>query len=154
MLHPLGELKDAGIPTYAFLGPLLPHFATQPELLEALFERLVDAGVSEVFMDHVNLKRYIRERHGSGPRRRARRGPRGVHRGPAQEHRERLDGIVADLLAEHGLRPRFDEVVHHPDGRSWTGAMECGSFVNGRLKHPAVWQSTYADHRLPSCPAP
>ncbi|MEU1938156.1 SPL family radical SAM protein [Streptomyces coeruleorubidus] len=55
-LRTLAELKQAGIPTYAFVGPLLPHFATQPELLDDLFGRLVDAGVSEVFMEHINLK--------------------------------------------------------------------------------------------------
>lgn len=61
-LRTLAELNEAGIPTYAFVGPLLPHFATQRELLDDLFGRLVDAGVSEVFMEHINLKRYIRER--------------------------------------------------------------------------------------------
>ncbi|MFE7760558.1 hypothetical protein [Streptomyces sp. NPDC057438] len=32
-----------------------------------------------------------------------------------KEHREQLDVIVAGLLAKHGLRLRFDEVVHHDD---------------------------------------
>ncbi|GGW60820.1 hypothetical protein [Streptomyces galilaeus] len=44
-LRTLAELTEAGIPTYAFVGPLLPHFATRPELLDDLFGRLVDAGV-------------------------------------------------------------------------------------------------------------
>ncbi|MFF5184975.1 hypothetical protein ACFY30_14505 [Streptomyces sp. NPDC000345] len=32
-----------------------------------------------------------------------------------EEHREQLDAIVAGPLAGHGLRLRFDEVVHHDD---------------------------------------
>ncbi|MEU5318571.1 hypothetical protein AB0G67_17850 [Streptomyces sp. NPDC021056] len=32
-----------------------------------------------------------------------------------KEHREQLDAIVAELLGRHGLRLRFDEVVHHDD---------------------------------------
>jgi hypothetical protein len=42
-LRTLAELNDAGITTYAFVGPLLPHFATQPELLDDLFGRLAAA---------------------------------------------------------------------------------------------------------------
>jgi DNA repair photolyase len=61
-LRTLAELNEAGIPTYPFVGPLLPHFATQPELLDELFGQLVEAGIGEVFMEHINLKRYIRER--------------------------------------------------------------------------------------------
>lgn len=61
-LRTLAELREAGIPAFAFVGPLLPHFAARPELLDHLFGQLADAGVTEVFMEHVNLKRYIRER--------------------------------------------------------------------------------------------
>ncbi|WP_328976240.1 hypothetical protein [Streptomyces canus] len=61
-LRTLTELREAGIPTFAFVGPLLPHFAARPELLDHLLGQLVGAGVTEVFMEHINLKRYIRER--------------------------------------------------------------------------------------------
>jgi hypothetical protein len=42
-LRTLAELTAAGSPAYAFADPLLPHFAIQPELLDDLFGRLVDA---------------------------------------------------------------------------------------------------------------
>ncbi len=117
-LRTLAELTEAGIPTYAFVGPLLPHFATRPELLDDLFGRLVDAGVSEVFMEHINLKRYIRERLD-----RVLTGePEDVRAAYLQarrkEHREQLDAIVAELLDRHGLQLRFDEVGHHDDNDS------------------------------------
>ncbi|WP_259407999.1 hypothetical protein [Streptomyces akebiae] len=32
----LAELRETGIPTFAFVGPLLPHSATRPELLDHL----------------------------------------------------------------------------------------------------------------------
>lgn len=114
-LKTLAQLNNAGIPTYAFVGPLLPHFATQPELLDHLFSRFADAGVTEVFMEHINLKRYIRERMDhvlAGE-------PDDVREAYLQartkQHRQQLDVIVAGLLAKHGLRLRFDEVVHHDD---------------------------------------
>lgn len=114
-LRTLAELNDAGIPTYAFVGPLLPHFATQPELLDDLFGRFVDAGVTEVFMEHINLKRYIRERMDQVLAGEPEEVREAYLQARGKEHREQLDAIVADLLARHGLRLRFDEVVHHDD---------------------------------------
>jgi DNA repair photolyase len=114
-LRTLAELRDAGVPTFAFVGPLLPHFAERPDLLDALFGQLVGAGVREVYLEHINLKRYIRERMDPvlagepGPVRQA------YVQARTKDHRERLDAVVAPLLAEHGLRLRFDEVVYHDD---------------------------------------
>ncbi|WP_326584470.1 radical SAM protein [Streptomyces sp. NBC_00481] len=114
-LRTLAELREAGIPTFAFVGPLLPHFATQPELLDHLFGQLVEAGVTEVFMEHINLKRYIRERMDQVLADEPDEVREAYVQARTQEHREQLDAIVAGLLAEHGLRLRFDEVVHHDD---------------------------------------
>ena len=117
-LRTLAELAEAGIPTYAFVGPLLPHFATQPELLDDLFGRLVDAGVSEVFMEHINLKRYIRERMEQVLTDEPDDVREAYLQARTKEHREQLDAIVAELLDRHGLRLRFEEVVHHDDNDS------------------------------------
>lgn len=114
-LRTLTELRDAGIPTFAFVGPLLPHFATRPELLDDLFGKLADAGITEVFMEHINLKRYIRERMNTV----LADQPDDVRTAYVQarsvEHREQLDTIVASLLVKHGLRLRFDQVIYHDD---------------------------------------
>ncbi|MEQ4724632.1 hypothetical protein [Nonomuraea sp. B19D2] len=114
-LKTLAELNDAGIPTYAFVGPLLPHFATQPELLDHLFSRFADVGVTEVFMEHINLKRYIRERMDQVLAGEPEQVREAYLQARTKQHRQQLDVIVADLLAKHGLRLRFDEVVHHDD---------------------------------------
>ena len=52
----LRQLNEAGIPTYAFVGPLLPHFRYRPDLLDELFSRLTAAGVRQVYIEHMNLK--------------------------------------------------------------------------------------------------
>lgn len=114
-LRTLAGLKAAGIATYAFVGPLPPHFATRPELLGDLFGRLVDAGVGEVFMEHINLKRYIRERMDQVLADEPEEVREACLQARTKEHREQLDAIVAELLDTHGLRLRFEEVVHHDD---------------------------------------
>jgi DNA repair photolyase len=114
-LRTLTELREAGIPTFAFVGPLLPHFATRPELLDHLFGQFVEAGITEVFMEHINLKQYIRERMDQVLADEPDEVREAYVQARTKEHREQLDAIVAGLLAEHGLRLRFNEVVHHDD---------------------------------------
>ncbi|TDD48202.1 radical SAM protein [Kribbella antibiotica] len=114
-LRTLAELNKAGISTYAFVGPLLPHFATQPELLDHLFAQFVDVGVTEVFMEHINLKRYIRERMDQVLTDEPEEIRAAYLQARSKEHRAQLDVIVAELLTKHGLKLRFDEVVHHDD---------------------------------------
>jgi DNA repair photolyase len=111
----LAALHEAGINTFAFVGPLLPHFAERPELLDHLFRKLSETGVREVYMEHINLKRYIRERMNvvlegePAELREAYANARSV------EHRKALDAIVPELLAKHGLKLRFDEVIYHDE---------------------------------------
>ncbi len=52
-LETLGLFSDAGIPTYAFLGPLLPYLSE--EGVESLVDGLADT-VSRVIVDRLNIK--------------------------------------------------------------------------------------------------
>ena len=51
-LNTLAELNRAGIPTYAFVGPLFPHYRFRVDLLEQLFRALRDAGTKTIFAEH------------------------------------------------------------------------------------------------------
>lgn len=112
-LRALGDLHAAGIRTFAFVGPLLPHFATSPDQLDALFGRLVEAGVHEIYMEHINLKRYIRERMTPVLAEEPEEVRQAYAQARTKEHRDRLNPIVRNLLDRHGLVLRFNEVVHH-----------------------------------------
>src|SRR5438046_7862039 len=61
-LRTLAELHAAGIQTYAFLGPLLPHFRYDPGAMDAAFAGIAQTGVSSVFVEHINLRPYIKRR--------------------------------------------------------------------------------------------
>ncbi len=112
----LKSLNKAGINTYAFVGPLLPHFRYRPELLDALFEDLVKAGVRQVYVEHMNLSGYIRKRLFEG----LEGSPelQEVYKGAGEdEHRKELYKIVAGLLHKHGLELRLNDVIyHHKEG--------------------------------------
>src|SRR3989449_3248241 len=112
-LRTLAELHAAGIQTYAFLGPLLPHFRYDPEALDALFAGLAQAGVDSVFVEHINLRPYIKQRLwqilNSEPL-----AIQEVYRGASTaEHRHALDAMIAALLEKHGLKLRLNKVFYH-----------------------------------------
>jgi len=51
----LRKLNEAGIKTYAFVGPLLPHFVANEESLRKLFREIKDSGTKKVWAEHLNL---------------------------------------------------------------------------------------------------
>ncbi len=58
----LKELNEQGIKTYAFIGPLLPHFVAFKDNLESIFVRLEEVGTKDIFVEHLNLSSYIKTR--------------------------------------------------------------------------------------------
>jgi DNA repair photolyase len=111
-IEALKSLNKAGIRTYAFVGPLLPHFRYRPELLDALFAGLAAAGIREVYVEQMNLSSYIRKRLfdalAGNPRLQE------VYRAAStDQHRKELDKIVGELLHKRGLKLRLNEVIYH-----------------------------------------
>ena len=108
----LGELNKAGLRTYAFVGPLLPHFRYKPELLDKLFASLVEAGVNQVYIEHINLSPYIKKRmfeslEGDPQLQEV------YTEASTDTHRNELDKIVKKQLHEHGLKLRLNDVIYH-----------------------------------------
>jgi DNA repair photolyase len=52
----LRELNKEGINTYAFVGPLLPHFVANERSLDKLFKDIKETGTNRVWVEHINLK--------------------------------------------------------------------------------------------------
>ncbi len=53
-LKALRKLHEAGVETYAFLGPMLPHLSKNR--LDELLDRLCKVGVNRIMVDRLNLK--------------------------------------------------------------------------------------------------
>lgn len=112
-LDTLKKLNDAGVDTYAFIGPLLPHFKLAHDELDKLFGAIAATGVKKVFVEHINMKKYIQER--LNPQiSKASTNVQDLYNGAKyKEHREELQAVIPDLLQKHGLRLRLDEVLYH-----------------------------------------
>ena len=114
-IEALRALSEAGIRTYAFVGPLVPHFVERTELLEDLFARLADAGVRRVYVEHLNAKAYIRKRLDAVIARQPEQVRAAYADARTREHRTRLEEIVAELIERHGMELRLGAVIDHPE---------------------------------------
>jgi DNA repair photolyase len=109
----LGKLHDAGVNTYAFIGPLLPHMRNNPELLEKLFADLASTGVRDIYVEHINLKPYIKERLWKIVEHEPESIRNSYKEAESEAYRKDLDKIVKSLMDKYGLKLRLGEVLYH-----------------------------------------
>ncbi len=93
-------LKENKIPTYSFIGPLLPHFVANESQLENIFKKLVEVGTKSTFVEHLNLSSYIRERLLKEIKDADKKIIEKFYLSQTKDYREKLDQIV-DMLARN-----------------------------------------------------
>lgn len=112
-LAALRSLNKQKIPTYAFIGPLLPHFVAKKETLKKLFQELARIDTRDIFIEHLNLSPYIRGRLLTEMR-----GIEGEILGKfylsqTKTYREEIERIVKDLVAKYKMNLMLDMVIFH-----------------------------------------
>lgn len=112
-LRTLAALNAAGISTYAFVGPLFPHYRFRGDLLEQLFQALKDAGTTTIFAEHLNTSQYILKRieplltEADPEVHAAYDGAR------TSEHRRAVADMVMNLVDKYGFDIRLGRVLDH-----------------------------------------
>ena len=111
----LDTLSRTGIKTYAFLGPLLPHYLHNLDKLDTLIKTIKDAGASYVYVEHINLRRYILER--LDPVFATEAPETGIAYSPKhlKSMRHELDKEIIQLLKKHCLPLRLGQTLYHPE---------------------------------------
>jgi len=61
-LEAIKKLTAVGISTYAFVGPVLPHFVKNKKEINNLLDALQNAGVKEVWFEHLHLVGSVKTR--------------------------------------------------------------------------------------------
>lgn len=118
-IEALEKLHKAGIKTYAFVGPLLPHFVWMKDELRTLLNQLKNAGVSYIYLEHINLSRYIRERLFKHL---AQDYPEELEKfklAQSTEYRKQLDRLLNKLVKKVGLKVAYQKAIYHKDKESW-----------------------------------
>ena len=109
----LAELNKNGIRTYAFIGPLLPHFVAQTDELEKIFQRLSEVGTKQLFVEHLNLSTYIKNRLLLEMKGANRKIVETFYTSQKKEYRKKLDAIVQKLIKKYDMHLLLDMVIFH-----------------------------------------
>lgn len=112
-LETLTRLNKEGIKTYAFLGPLLPHFRYDSFKLEALIKAIADSGVNEVYVEQINLKPYILSRVSPQLDYLDKKSQLVYNEAKFNPHRKALQEIILPLLDKYHLRLKLNKVIYH-----------------------------------------
>jgi DNA repair photolyase len=109
----LEELHKAGIHTYAFIGPLLPHFSATPEKLRKIFDALQKTGVKEIYMEHINLSNYIKKRLMEKIKGVDKNIINKFYSADSRDYERKLEEIIASILKDYDFKLRLNEIISH-----------------------------------------
>lgn len=114
-LEALKMLNKNGIKTYAFIGPLLPHFVAREQELEKLFQKLKEAGTKDIFIEHLNLSRYIRNRLSLEMKDVDKEIVNTFYSSQAKTYREKLEEMINRLVTKYGMHLLLNMVIYHKE---------------------------------------
>jgi DNA repair photolyase len=112
-IRALKKLKEAGIKTYAFIGPLLPNFILQKENLEKFFQKLAEIKVDEIWVEHINLSPYIKERLFNHLKKDCPQELKKFQEAEKSQYRQQLEKIVLALIKKYQLKLACQKVLSH-----------------------------------------
>lgn len=107
------KLREAGVKTYAFVGPLLPYFTAEKEKLEELFSKLEEVGVEELWLEHINLSPKIKSRLFEYLQRESSGLIPEFQKADTQKYRDELGKVVKEALRGKKLKLATGEIIYH-----------------------------------------
>jgi len=117
-IQTLKKLNEAGIQTYAFVGPFLPHLTLKPELIDDLFSKIKEAGTENVKIEYLNLPKYVRPRMNKLLQNESQEIQNIYKTSQLKKYREYLEPIIKKSLKKHGLKLKFNEIVTHIENQN------------------------------------
>jgi DNA repair photolyase len=110
----LEKLNEEVINTYAFVGPLLPHFVANEESLDKLFRSIKESGTDRVWVEHINLKGKKMQRLMKliGDRLRKEEYDFFVN-SQTDEYKIKLSEIIMELVKKYNLKLVGEKVIDH-----------------------------------------
>ncbi|MCU7875170.1 MAG: radical SAM protein [Candidatus Thiodiazotropha sp. (ex Lucinoma borealis)] len=112
-LKTLRRLNEAGIVTYAFVGPFLPHMNLKPALIDELFGEIKNAGTDDIKIEYLNLPKYVRPKMEALLEKEPQHIQDVYRASQLGKYREELEPVLRAGLLEHDLKLKYGEVVHH-----------------------------------------
>jgi DNA repair photolyase len=114
----LEELNKNNISTYAFIGPLLPHFVAFEDELENVFKKLSKIGTKDIYVEHLNLSSYIRTRLISEMKNTEPEIINKFYDSQNKEYREILDQQINSLVKKYKMNLLTGGSIFHKEYQS------------------------------------
>jgi DNA repair photolyase len=111
----LKTLNNNNIQTYAFIGPLLPHFVAFEGELEKIFKKLAETGTKDLFVEHLNLSNYIRNRLTSHMKKEEPELINKFYDSQSKQYREVLDDLVNKYVKKYGMNLLTGGTIYHKE---------------------------------------
>jgi len=112
-IQALRELHNAGISTYAFIGPLLPTFTNNKDRINEILDRLQEVGVQEVWFEHINLSTKIKTRLFEYLKKESPELISAFEKADTIKYRERLDTVIHEAMKDRPMTMGLGKVIHH-----------------------------------------
>ena len=107
-LHALSKLNSQNIRTFAFIGPLLPHLVQNSSELESLISLIAQTGTKSVYVEHMNLSSYIKQKIISYDKTLA-----NTYLSLQKNKMQINEDFIQGLLDKYGLHLRLGNVIEH-----------------------------------------
>ncbi len=114
-LAALKKLHDEKIATYAFIGPLLPHFIANKTELTKLFKSIHEVGVKEIYFEFLNLSTYIRNRLKNELKELDTDIWNEFYASQSNDYRNSLNEVVYKLVKQFGFTLRMEKTLYHKE---------------------------------------
>lgn len=112
-IQALKTLHEAGIPTYAFIGPILPHFINNEKKIVELLDTLEHVGVKEVWFEHINLSPAIKGRLYSFLRKQSPELLPEFEKADTEEYRKTMEKVIHKAMEGRNLKVGLGKVIYH-----------------------------------------
>ncbi len=111
----LQKLRQAGLSTYVFVGPLLPHYVAEEKKLDELFSSIAQTGNKDLYIEHINLSAYILNRLLEELGKMNQQVLSQFYQSQDKAYRHQLDAIVGKLIKKYDFNLRLSSTIFHKE---------------------------------------
>ncbi len=111
----LETLNKEHIQTYAFLGPILPHFIAEKGKLDQVLAAIYKTGTRRLFIEHINLSTYIKERMLKELKNVDKEFLNKFYSSQSKDYREELNKTIYELLKKYKFKLLHNEIIYHKE---------------------------------------
>ena len=111
----LKELHEAGISTYAFVGPLLPTVLADEQQITDILDALETAGVETVWFEHIHLVGVVKQRLYDYIQKTKPELVPFFETSDTKEYREKLNAIIRKAMQSRPMKFAMEKVIFHKE---------------------------------------